>query len=174
MNLFTKKPQWLFRALGLQDFDLPQTLAVDQVVATVDIAQSGWSSGRFFNIEAECTSTTSAAIGPASFPTLPGGLLVDTDETVVVLGISYFNNTAGSVRYDLRLSSIAPLPPRTALLTQQTLAAGAALGMAEAAVRDALPLVIPPGWALVAGNVGAPAIFLQLWGVRLPAGVKPL
>lgn len=180
-NLFSKRPDWLFRALGLNDPSVPNTLHMDGVSPVVDVVQSGWSAGRFFNIRADMSNPAAAIIGNSSWPTLPGGLLVEADETVVVLGLNFHNSTAGAVGVSLFVTPTAPVPPgasRLLLGFWGGIAAGQSHSEAQYTASmhppsSILPLIIPPGYMLGDGN-GVAGVYAHVMGIRLPAGVKPL
>ena len=181
MNLMTKRPEWLFRALGLNDPTLPQHLATDQVVPVIDIAQQGWSGATFFDLRVSLAMAGGVMIGGPAFPVLPGGLTLRADECAVVLAMGVFNGGAAAYAFQPFLSSSAPVPPAAdrALLSSHIVAAGvshttASYSASVESIASYLPLVIPQGWALAENIGGSPLMYALIQGVRLPAGVKPL
>lgn len=181
MNLFTKRPLWLQRALGLTDASLPQYLSDDMVVPVIDVAQSGWASARPFSIRADLSTAGGIMIGSASWAKVPGGLELAPDEMAIVLGFSYYNSTAAVVQGWPFVTNAAPVPivtERNHLGAYGVPAAGywhqASQSAATLGPTSWLPLVIPAGYALgESQGAGGPGLYATIRGIRLPDGVKP-
>lgn len=181
MNLFTKRPEWLYKALGLTSPGIPQYLNTDAVIPTLDIAQGGWAHARYSTHAVELSVAGGILIGPPALPVAAGGLVTSLDDLTIVLGMSVYNGSAGAFNFNPFLTNQAPPPPVTGrvLLGIQAIAAGAAIyqntqatGMAS--IGAYLPLVIPPGYALGESSGGAIGCYCHMHVVRLPAGVKAL
>lgn len=136
LNLFTRRPRWLFRALGLQEPEEPTHLQTDQVHGVLDIWQDGWGTSTWaLGVIASKDQNTGGN-------TDIGGLAADQDLVRVVHQLHY-NHVGGAAPIDVWLELHDPAATEM-IVDYRTVAAGSTVQPTQ--FPDILlPLLIPPG-----------------------------
>lgn len=163
-NLFVRRFDWLYHALGLQEAQLPSYLESEVAVPTVDVVQGGWGLARWFGDSLD--QPASAAQASRTW------FAADADLVRIVWMSFVRTGGAGDTTADIRINNLLGIAPYVA---RATLAPGGYVGHAQI-FGNMDPIVVPPGFRL---ETVYPATGLgETWAGRimaaeLPAGVKP-
>lgn len=177
-----KPAKQLYDMLGLRDQELPNVLNAAEILPVVDVTQNGWGeqvfkSGWITNMAlspdilfgpANKLSATAPGLGQASD-------LTTDDFSIIVIGMSILNSTAGALAFTLRLAT--PTSTDSAIIDAPLVFSVSALGAgAESIVVGTTTpyLVIPAGCRLAITGMNGANVFCRYSFVKVRAGHRPV
>lgn len=165
LNLFSRRPEWLYRALGLTEPETPHQLDSPVVTPTLDVFQRGWGTARFGVLAFTIPQNTGAG-------TLT--LLEATDDAAIILGVDALDGTAGGGDY--RIDIVDTVLVRSVGYRTVTLAGGGRARTTDL-LESIYPLYLPPEMLLRINHPATGAgeqINVNILHARIPPGFKPI